>query len=141
MDGLTCPQLFHLSTLPHLLLGTAASLLLVFRTNAAYDRFWEGRKLWGTFVDRTRDLASCTAVYLKPGPTQTRIMTLTAAHGFILQQHLHGKSLCSRKSGPVPMYLACNVGEVGVEGSLLFCFVFVALAFGPSLYLAYEGFD
>jgi putative membrane protein len=32
-------------------------LLLVFRTNTAYDRFWEGRKAWGTLVVTTRNLA------------------------------------------------------------------------------------
>jgi putative membrane protein len=30
----------------HTLLGFAISMLLVFRTNTAYDRWWEGRKLW-----------------------------------------------------------------------------------------------
>jgi putative membrane protein len=32
-------------------------LLLVFRTNTAYDRFWEGRKNWGTIVVSSRNLA------------------------------------------------------------------------------------
>ncbi len=32
-------------------------LLLVFRTNSAYDRFWEGRKNWGTLVVNIRNLA------------------------------------------------------------------------------------
>eukprot|EP01036_Dinobryon_divergens_P026687 gene26687-35363_t len=34
----------------HSIVGTALGLLLVFRTNASYDRFWEGRKLWSTIV-------------------------------------------------------------------------------------------
>lgn len=33
------------------------ALLLVFRTNTAYDRFWEGRKLWGTLINTVRNLA------------------------------------------------------------------------------------
>ncbi|MEM9448708.1 MAG: bestrophin family ion channel [Cyanobacteria bacterium P01_E01_bin.6] len=33
------------------------SLLLVFRTNTAYERFWEGRKLWGRMVNAVRNLA------------------------------------------------------------------------------------
>jgi putative membrane protein len=32
-------------------------LLLVFRTNTAYERFWEGRKLWGVLVVNIRNLA------------------------------------------------------------------------------------
>ena len=34
-------------TLMHGMLGFVISLLLVFRTNTAYDRWWEGRRLWG----------------------------------------------------------------------------------------------
>ena len=41
----------------HNLLGFALSLLLVFRTNTAYDRWWEGRKLWGQLVNNSRNLA------------------------------------------------------------------------------------
>ncbi|KAJ2750389.1 hypothetical protein IWQ56_007045, partial [Coemansia nantahalensis] len=32
------------------------SLLLVFRTNSAYDRFWEGRKLWQDLMVTSRNL-------------------------------------------------------------------------------------
>lgn len=39
------------------LLGFVISLLLVFRTNTAYDRWWEGRKLWGAIVNDCRNLA------------------------------------------------------------------------------------
>lgn len=38
-------------------LGFALSMLLVFRTNTAYDRWWEGRRLWGTLVNNSRNLA------------------------------------------------------------------------------------
>ena len=41
----------------HSLLGFALSLLLVFRTNTAYDRWWEGRKLWGQLVNTSRNFA------------------------------------------------------------------------------------
>jgi ion channel-forming bestrophin family protein len=39
------------------LLGFAISILLVFRTNTAYDRWWEGRKLWGNLVNNSRNFA------------------------------------------------------------------------------------
>jgi putative membrane protein len=38
-------------------LGILLSLLLVFRTNTAYDRFYEGRRLWGHLVNNCRNLA------------------------------------------------------------------------------------
>lgn len=49
-------------SLVHTLVGTALGLLLVFRTNASYDRFWEGRKLWGGIVNETRNLIRGAAV-------------------------------------------------------------------------------
>lgn len=44
------------------LLGFVISLLLVFRTNTAYDRWWEGRKQWGSIVNDSRNLTSLLAV-------------------------------------------------------------------------------
>ena len=50
-------SLIRNTTLVHTLLGFVLSLLLVFRTNSAYDRWWEGRKLWGSLTNNTRNLA------------------------------------------------------------------------------------
>lgn len=52
----------------HSLVGLALGLLLVFRTNASYDRFWEGRKLWGGIVNETRNLARASSVLLREAP-------------------------------------------------------------------------
>ncbi|QCR22215.1 bestrophin family protein [Pontibacter sp. SGAir0037] len=41
----------------HSVLGFVISLLLVFRTNTAYDRWWEGRKIWGGLTNTSRNLA------------------------------------------------------------------------------------
>jgi putative membrane protein len=41
----------------HQTLGFVLSLLLAFRINSAYDRWWEGRKLWGSLVNNSRNLA------------------------------------------------------------------------------------
>ena len=48
---------FHTTIAMHSLLGIVLGLFLVFRTNSSYDRWWEGRKLWGSFVNNTRNLA------------------------------------------------------------------------------------
>lgn len=45
------------TSMVHSIIGFVISLLLVFRTNTAYDRWWEGRKLWGALVNNTRNLA------------------------------------------------------------------------------------
>lgn len=44
-------------TVVHSLLGFVLSLILVFRTNTAYDRWWEGRKQWGTLTNISRTLS------------------------------------------------------------------------------------
>jgi putative membrane protein len=45
------------ATTIHSLLGIVLGLFLVFRTNTSYDRWWEGRKLWGKQVNVSRNLA------------------------------------------------------------------------------------
>ncbi|MNU17138.1 Bestrophin, RFP-TM, chloride channel [compost metagenome] len=58
-------EVWHLSSnswikninLMHTTLGFVISLLVVFRTNTAYDRWWEGRKLWGSLVNNSRNFA------------------------------------------------------------------------------------
>jgi ion channel-forming bestrophin family protein len=48
----------------HSLLGIVLGLFLVFRTNTAYDRWWEGRKLWGALVNSTRNMALKLNAYM-----------------------------------------------------------------------------
>ena len=49
----------------HSILGIILGLFLVFRTNTAYDRWWEGRKLWGALVNNTRNLAIKISTFIK----------------------------------------------------------------------------
>jgi ion channel-forming bestrophin family protein len=56
----------------HGLAGLALSLLLVFRTNSSYDRFWEGRKLWGGIVNESRNLVRAAGVFLREAPDLRR---------------------------------------------------------------------
>jgi putative membrane protein len=46
-----------LTTIPFTLIGLPIAIFLGFRNNAAYDRFWEGRKLWGELVLRSRNFS------------------------------------------------------------------------------------
>src|SRR5687767_9940258 len=45
-------------TIFHSIAGFVISMVLVFRINTAYDRWWEGRKLWGSLVNTSRNLAT-----------------------------------------------------------------------------------
>jgi len=55
----------------HMVVGVALGLLLVFRTNASYERFWEARILVGQMVSHSRDLARKVASYLAESPEET----------------------------------------------------------------------
>jgi putative membrane protein len=72
----------------HTLVGVALGLLLVFRTNTAYDRFWEGRRLFGLMVNRSRDLARQAMSYVDEADdraTLVRHIQLTYA---LIRQHV-----------------------------------------------------
>jgi ion channel-forming bestrophin family protein len=61
-------------TVMHSMLGFAISMLLVFRTNTAYDRWWEGRKLWGSLVNASRNMAVKVATFLPPDRGEDRAL-------------------------------------------------------------------
>lgn len=77
----------------HSLLGGALSLLLVFRTNSAYNRYWEARKTWESVLNRCRDLARFTHLYREPvgEPRSQRIASLLCAFPAQLRAHLTGE--------------------------------------------------
>jgi len=76
--------------LMHGLLGFAISMLLVFRTNTAYDRWWEGRKLWGSLVNNSRNLAMKLSVILTEDDHEQRsfFRKIIPAFAFALHHHL-----------------------------------------------------
>jgi ion channel-forming bestrophin family protein len=47
----------QLTVVPFTLMGLPLAIFLGFRNNSAYDRYWEGRKLWGELVLRSRNFA------------------------------------------------------------------------------------
>ncbi len=73
----------------HTLLGFVISFLLVFRTNTAYDRWWEGRKLWGQLVNVSRNLAVKVDTYLPAEDTSTRSFFAGIIAAFAHEMRLH----------------------------------------------------
>lgn len=57
-----------LSTLPFSLIGLALGIFLGFRNNTSYDRFWEGRKLWGRMVNVSRSFTRQIQTLVGPLP-------------------------------------------------------------------------
>ena len=78
-------------SLLHTLMGVALGMLLVFRTSSSYDRFWEGRKLWGGIVNETRNLIRSACVHLKDDPALlARLTRWTAAFPWAAMHSLRG---------------------------------------------------
>ena len=75
-------------TVMHGMLGFVISLLLVFRTNTAYDRWWEGRKLWGSLVNNSRNLAIKLAVILEDEKDRQFFRKMISSYASILHKHL-----------------------------------------------------
>jgi len=79
-------------TAMHGLLGFVISLLLVFRTNTAYDRWWEGRRQWGLLVNSSRNLAMKLAAILPAGhPARQYYRRMIPNYAFTLKDHLRGE--------------------------------------------------
>ena len=77
------------TSLVHSLLGVVISLLLVFRTNTAYERWWEGRRQWGILVNASRNLALKLNAWLPAEhPSRHLIAGGIADFGLILNKHL-----------------------------------------------------
>lgn len=77
----------------HTLLGVVLSFVLVFRTNTAYDRWWEGRKLWGTLVNSSRNLAIKLSAMLPAGdPERAFFRKMIPVYAFTLRNHLRSES-------------------------------------------------
>jgi ion channel-forming bestrophin family protein len=80
------------NVIPSIMLG----LLLVFRTNTAYDRFWEGRKAWGALVNTVRNLTRRIWVFVDETKSSDRthkqaVLRLIAAFAVAMKLHLRGE--------------------------------------------------
>lgn len=76
-------------TIMHNMLGFVISLLLVFRTNTAYDRWWEGRKMWGALVNNSRNFAIKLSVMLSDDHDRAYFRKLIPGYASILHKHLN----------------------------------------------------
>jgi len=88
-----------LTAVPFSLMGLALAIFLGFRNSAAYDRYWEGRRLWGDLVHRSRSFARQVQTLLRfeapAGPRQDgdprRLLILrTVAFSACLRHQLRG---------------------------------------------------
>lgn len=80
---------FQSTTALHSLLGIVLGLFLVFRTNSAYDRWWEGRKLWGSMVNSTRNFALKLHAYLDVNDQENRLWFSRMIPNFVYASKEH----------------------------------------------------
>jgi len=80
-------------TIMHNMLGFVISLLLVFRTNTAYDRWWEGRKQWGSLVNNSRNLAIKLSAILQDEYDKAYFKKIIPSYASVLEKHLKNKEV------------------------------------------------
>ena len=83
---------FSLPISPFEYAGAIMGLILVFRVNAGYDRWWEARKLWGNLVNCSRNLAIIAINYIKPSSENDidKFFGLIAAMPYLMKNNLRG---------------------------------------------------
>jgi ion channel-forming bestrophin family protein len=93
MDYLKLSENSHAKnvTIMHNLLGFVLSLLLVFRTNTAYDRWWEGRKLWGSLTNNSRNLALKLSPMLTLEEDRVFFKNIIPSFAKVLKDHLRSE--------------------------------------------------
>ena len=81
----------ELPTLPLAVVGAALGIFVSFRTNQAYDRWWEGRKLWGRMINESRHWASQATKYVDDPDARRTFVHRHAAYVHALRCLLRGQ--------------------------------------------------
>ena len=85
----------HIKNIPlmHTTVGFVLSLLLAYRTNTAYERWWEGRKLWGSLVNNSRNLAIKLSAYLPEEKDRSFFKKVIPVYASVLSKHLSNEEV------------------------------------------------
>lgn len=90
--ALPSSRMVTLTPTPFTLIGLALAIFLGFRNNASYDRWWEGRKLWGSLLIHARSAARLVLAHMEPGPAghdrQERMVLALVGFAYFLKHHL-----------------------------------------------------
>ena len=102
----------------HSVLGTAIGLLLVFRTNSSYDRFWEGRRMWGNIINESRNLARFCHAYIPDEGLRQRTLRWLVAFVYAAMHRLRGERAIGPDTQRLPAeevrdVLACDHVPLG----------------------------
>lgn len=87
---------FKNTTAIHALVGFVLSMMLVFRSNSAYERWWEGRKAWGSFVNNSRNFALKLSVLPISNDQKSLFKDLINNYLYAAKEHLRGNNPIDR---------------------------------------------
>ncbi len=113
--------LAHTSTIAmHSLVGFVISMLLVFRTNTAYERWWEGRKQWGALVNVSRNLSIRLAEVIPAEDSAARqyFRVLITNYAFALKEHLRSGVRESELEGHARLDISELVSKAHVPNAI-----------------------
>jgi len=123
----------HLDVTPFEYIGVVLGLVLVFRTNAGHERWWEARKLWGGIVNQSRNIVIEALNYTRfqnSSPEQhlwrKEIVKWTVAYSFAARESLrNGKSFenltdllseqeldALQSAGHMPLFIASKIASL-----------------------------
>lgn len=114
---------YEISPVVHSLLGIVLGLFLVFRTNTAYDKWWEGRTIWGALVNDCRNLAMKFNAFISKDRSDDRkyLAEHIASYTIAMKDHLRDERKLdalsideeekkqAEKVDHIPNYIASNI--------------------------------
>ena len=124
LDKAIAPGQLKYTPAVHSLFGFVISLSLVFRTNTAYDRWWEGRRLWGALINSSRNIALKCNSYLDSDQTTRETLAYDITNfAEVLKNHLRDRSDASLHHVSHPPSLAAgqifnDVADLNRQGYL-----------------------
>jgi ion channel-forming bestrophin family protein len=99
-------QLFHwkvtLTSAPFSLMGVALAIFLGFRNNSSYDRYWEGRKLWGRLLVESRTLARQAITFPRASVNARPFVLGLIAFAYASRNQLRGRPRSDEIEGLLP---------------------------------------
>jgi putative membrane protein len=107
-EGTVFKHKVPLNATPFTLVGVALALFLGFRNSSAYDRWWEGRKLWGALVNTMRTLTRQGLTMTGETRDKRVFLDMLVAFTYAMRDQLRG-DVFARSSELLPPALAVEV--------------------------------
>lgn len=126
----------HIPVTPFEYSGVILGLLLVMRVNAGHDRWWEARKIWGSIVNQSRNLATIVLCYSRGDQEQKKeLLEWICIWPYAMKESLRGsRNLPYQANDPIalaiyrevvtkshlPNYIGCAIAtrleRIGLDG-------------------------